>query len=614
MPQKRPIRRGQLITPWGIGSMINFPYDESLMVCGLDIWEFALQNCPEEMKILEERLQQRLRVDHFRLPPEYRDRGPGVKYPGLNIPCVRFPRWHYCPQCGAMEKLSIYGGRQRCKGPAFSTGRTCHDRPDRNRPYLIPSRFIAVCSGGHIEDFPFMDWVHREENFTDNCSLRLQSGRSSSSLSGIIITCSCGRSRSMAGAFNKNSLSRYINKKCSGQRPWLGEVDEEATHCDKELQVIQRGASNVYFPQVRSSIYLPVWGGDVNRRIVEVLEKNWDILTRSRENGHLNRVVFEAISRNAHVDCDALMAAAEERLQDSSSALEQAIDSEETFRKTEYDALLSEAGGENQDFFVTRINMHQYSPTISEYFNSISLVHKLRETRVLIGFSRLLPEDGNSLDEKKLFLHKNERINWLPAIAVKGEGVFFEFKPQKMETWLEIPGVKERASLLIENYNNARVNRRQFERELNPRFILLHTFAHLIINQFSYSCGYGSSALRERIYCNTENEDEIMNGVLIYTASGDSGGSLGGLVRQGKPGNLEDIIFDSLSRAKWCSSDPICMESRGQGPDSCNLAACYACTLLPETSCEEGNRLLDRGLVIGSLDDPRIGYFAGGLR
>jgi hypothetical protein len=122
--------------------------------------------------------------------------------------------------------------------------------------------------------------------------------------------------------------------------------------------------------------------------------------------------------------------------------------------------------------------------------------------------------------------------------------------------------------------------------------------------------------MRERIYCDrkAETPDEPMNGVLIYTASGDSEGSLGGLVRQGKPGFLEAMLRSAIENAKWCSSDPICIDSGGQGPDNCNLAACHNCALLPETCCEQSNRLLDRALLVGALDDPSIGFFAGWAR
>ena len=101
-----------------------------------------------------------------------------------------------------------------------------------------------------------------------------------------------------------------------------------------------------------------------------------------------------------------------------------------------------------------------------------------------------------------------------------------------------------------------------------------------------------------------------MFGVLIYTASGDSEGSLGGLVRQGAPGRIEDTIKDAIKNALWCTSDPVCIQSPGQGPESLNLAACHNCALLPETCCEHGNRLLDRGVVVGVLDDSTTGFFS----
>ena len=186
---------------------------------------------------------------------------------------------------------------------------------------------------------------------------------------------------------------------------------------------------------------------------------------------------------------------------------------------------------------------------------------------------------------------------------------FFDFNEKKIKSWSAKKEIIERVKKLSDNYNNERIKKGKEKRNISPEFILIHTFAHLVINQFSYECGYGSSALRERIYCNLEFPNDTMNGVLIYTASGDSEGSLGGLVRQGKQGNLETIVYNSIENARWCSSDPICIDSQGQGPNSCNLAACHNCSLLPETCCEESNMLLDRAMLIGTLDNPSIGYF-----
>jgi hypothetical protein len=621
MPPKKPIRRSQLISPWGVGQMINFPKDESLMVLGLDMWEEKFRTITEldEFKVTEERLAKRLGVKEFRLPPDFRDPGPGVTNPSLKIPFVRFPRWHYCTRCGHMEKVSIYDSHKpTCTGVSFGSGRSCSEIPEKKRQRLIPVRFISICPHGHIQDFPFMEWVHGGTQPEGQHNLRLRAGRSSGALSGIEISCSCGAHKTMAGAFNEQSLTKIVT--CSGGRPWLGEEAERnnTTHCGQHLIVVQKGASNVYFSQVRSSIYLPQWEKSVDRRMVEVLEKNWGFLTTGMENGNFQRMRFELVAeRNFAEDkkelyTEKLLEAATKRISGADSS--NTDDSEEKYRKMEYDAIITEAGGENQDFYVSKNQANTYDDSetggaISIGLTSIGLLHKLRETRAFVGFSRWLPSDGKSLDERKNFIKLGKSINWLPAIVVKGEGVFFEFNFQQLTKWALNKNIKDRCKILFDNYNRTRTKRGQNPRNLKPEFILIHTFAHLVINQFSYECGYGSSALRERIYCNLEFPDEVMNGVLIYTASGDSEGSLGGLVRQGKPGNLETIIYNAIENARWCSSDPICIDTHGQGPDSCNLAACHNCALLPETCCEEMNMLLDRAMLIGTLDNPEIGFF-----
>jgi hypothetical protein len=158
--------------------------------------------------------------------------------------------------------------------------------------------------------------------------------------------------------------------------------------------------------------------------------------------------------------------------------------------------------------------------------------------------------------------------------------------------------------------NRLAQERNRVPRHLTPAQLLIHSFSHLLIRQLSFECGYDSSSLRERLYV-SDAAEHPMCGLLIYTASGDSEGTLGGLVRQGEPGRLDATIRAALANAAICSSDPLCIESEGQGTHSLNRAACHACALLPETSCEEGNLLLDRAVVIGTPDQPDLGFFYG---
>ena len=162
--------------------------------------------------------------------------------------------------------------------------------------------------------------------------------------------------------------------------------------------------------------------------------------------------------------------------------------------------------------------------------------------------------------------------------------------------------------MLQENYDKSFIGR-QHKREISGKFLLLHTVSHLLIKQLSFECGYNISSLKERIYCGEAAEGKEMAGILIYTASGDSEGTLGGLVRQGRYDTFPRIYRKAIESAVICSNDPVCSLSNGQGRDSLNLAACYSCCLLPETCCEEFNVFLDRGVAVGTYDNKKLGFF-----
>lgn len=609
----KPIRRSALISPFGVGAMVDFRGDESLMTAGLDAWPLANQECPSDWLVREERLEARLGVSHFRLPPEFRSPGPGVDHASHFIPFVRFPRWHYCPRCGAMEFLPAFGARERCRGRA---GLQCSGIPSQKRPFLIPVRFVAICPAGHIEDFPFQRWLHGDAAVDHSHHLTLLAGRSSAGLSGIRISCTCGKHRTMARAFDFDAARggelRRIGHDCSGQQPWLGRVDNAPGTCGEPLRVVQRGASNVYFPQIRSAIYIPLWAENSRRRINELLENPnlWRLLTAALDEGrYIQPARCETAAGIYHVDAGELRDTAQRKL-DGELLDNSADQGEAAFRFQEYQALCSGRGGPATQLLVDLKDVGEYGASFLEIFTKVGLVRKLRETRVLAGFTRLLPPD-DSTRNRLASLARDASIRWLPAIVVRGEGIFIEFNSSAIESWGAQPEIRRRIRLLSDRYNRRRLERGLSERPISPKFVLLHTTAHMLIGQLSFDCGYGSAALRERIYCDLDESGQYpMSGVLIYTASGDSEGTLGGLVRQGEPDRLIRSFMAGLKRSQWCSSDPVCIESTGQGADNSNLAACHGCVLLPETACEEGNRLLDRALLVGTAKEPTIGFFS----
>lgn len=607
---KKPIRRSALISPWGVGAIVPFPNDESLMIAGLDMWRYT---SVEPFLIKDERLQKRLGVKELRWPPDFRDRQSDIVNYNLKIPAVRFPRWHYCPFCGTMQKVGYFTKQPTCDAYQWPHGRKC--KPNvKHRHKLIPERFVVVCPDGHIDDFPIAEWVHFDSGHKydpKTCRIRRSTGGTSAALTGVKYECSCGASKTMAAAMRPGALKR-IGYKCKAAKPWLG-IEEDFEHpctCDAEkIKVLQRGASNVWFADTRSSIYIPTDDETASRRIVGVVNSSLTYVMNSRLNGNLPPDIIKMLAGLNKVDENELFQAFERKINNIDSLPEvcEAM-TEDEYRVAEYKVLIKNSGSDAIDFHSKNYPISCYHSKLYKFFKSISLVGKLRETRVFVGFSRLEPDTASDTSKSKSQLRLGNG-DWLPAVEVYGEGIFFEFDPDTLAEWSKKTEVIKRISVLNSSYQNSFFSKNN-SGDLRSEYVLIHTFAHLIINQLSYECGYGSSSIRERIYCEKTTNDSDMCGVLIYTASGDSEGSLGGLVRRGEPGKLEDTILAAIRNAEWCSSDPLCIQSTGQGPESCSLAACHNCTLLPETCCECGNRLLDRGLVIGTLDEIGIGYFS----
>lgn len=606
---KKPMRRSALLGPWGVGAIVPFPNDESLMMAGLDMWKYS---SVEPFLIKDERLQKRLGIRELRWPPDYRDRTSDISNYNLRIPAVRFPSWHYCPHCGTMQKVGYFTKQPTCDAFQWPHGRKCNPS-FRTKKRLIPERFVVVCPEGHIDDFPVAEWIHENSNHEYNpetCRIRRSTGGTSAALTGVRYECSCGVSKSIAGALRPGALKR-IGYACKATKPWLGmKVDSEnPCVCDADkIKVLQRGASNVWFAETRSSIHIPTDDESASRRIIGVVNSSLKFVMNSRLNGELPLDTIRMLAGLNQVDEHNLYQAFERKI-DNLEGLPEVTETmtEDEYRVAEYKVLVRSSGSDAIDFHSQNYPIAQYHIRLHKLFKSISLVEKLRETRAFVGFSRLEPNTSNDIAKSKAKLRLGNG-DWLPAVEVYGEGIFFEFDPEILAGWAHSKEVQDRINILNASYQNS-VFSKYAPGNLRPEYILIHTFAHMIINQLSFECGYGSSSIRERIYCERTSNTSNMCGVLIYTASGDSEGSLGGLVRQGEPGRLEDTILAAIHNAEWCSSDPICVQSTGQGPESCNLAACHYCALLPETCCECGNRLLDRGVVVGTLDNADIGYF-----
>ncbi|OZE78258.1 hypothetical protein CH305_17120 [Rhodococcus sp. 15-649-2-2] len=646
------IRRAQLVSPFGVGAMSVLVNGTSVITAGLDHW-FATDDSSDlqldEYVALDWRLQRRLQVREFRLPPDYRRRKKDFdqRNTNLKVPALRFPRWAFCMYCKRLEKSPLSMTQPvACPDP----GHTAETATKRKPPRMAQVPFVAICSAGHLDDFPFREWVHKSSSTTCIGTLRLES-RGGGGLDGQVVVCDgnatpkgCGAERSLEGIMGSHLdglvehtyLTDHLDAAkelfyCTGARPWLGEADG---FCSEPIRGALRAAGNVYFPKVESSIYLPRKIGAVSAEVHELL-KRLDVspvlrvLNRMRGADVTVQEIRDEVPEElfAPIKDDELLAGYKDMfgvdldtsvpnsLVDTKGAGDatpldpENLTGNEEWRYPEY-RLLRETP---VDDYLTSTNPG-IDVNLTDLLDRIRSVETLRETRVLRGFTRVR-DAGLKLTTGKTLLRRHPLAvarDWLPAYVVKGEGIYFELKEERLSEWENRRSVTERVGALNERFGEVARHRGLEDRPITPRLVLLHTFAHLVINELIFTCGYSSASLRERLYVST-TPDRKMAGLLIYTAAGDSEGTMGGLVRMAKPAKLWSVVANSIAKAAWCSTDPVCMDlgESGQGPDSCNLAACHGCALLPETSCEEFNRFLDRALILGTFTDPDIGYFTG---
>ena len=244
--------------------------------------------------------------------------------------------------------------------------------------------------------------------------------------------------------------------------------------------------------------------------------------------------------------------------------------------------------------------------------SGVLLLERLREVNALLGFTRVeAPEAADDSGERPPMADLGaQAAAWVPAGQVHGEGIFIRFDEGALREWEEREAVRARDAKLLAGHKGWRNARRLVSEDGYPsiRYALLHTVAHLLIRELALECGYNAASIRERIYAAPEAEHP-QAGILIYTASADSDGTLGGLVDLGKPENLGRLLTQALSRARVCSSDPLCAEHEPEKDRSLHGASCHACSFVSETSCEWGNRYIDRTLVVPTLEVADAAFF-----
>ena len=596
------VRAAQAVLQYGVGAMVDFP-DQTLVTAAPEYWSGS-------SRIFDDRFAKALDVDYFALPTD--------------IAYARFPEWYFCPKCRTFQPLSKwiaeYRRNPRGKMVELDENMVNHMQCPQCKQDLVVARIVTVCEDGHLNDFPWIKWVHARSKkpICGNPSLKFKTGASGSEgLEGLSVECSCGARTTLKDAFDKDIFERMdkeesaLGFKCEGYHPF--KHIKEA--CGKYPRTVQRGASSVYFPVTHSSIVIPPYADKLNTKIEqsnayeecitiladEETHEEKLALVRKRLSKWVKKIALEIGAHNSDVE----KILTRKWLDTASEAVEV---TSVKYRFDEYMALTGEIStpkGSLGDFSRETMPVDEYR---LPHIKSISLVDKVRVVNALTGFSRINPAmSGNDAGFVPV---KKPDTRWYPAYEVRGEGIFIEFNQNDIDKWIaENPEIGERAARLNDNYSSSFIGKNH-PRLISPKFIMLHTISHLLITQLSFECGYSIASLSERLYCSESSDGKEMAGILIYTASGDSEGTLGGLVRQGRPDAFPRIFKKAVNYARTCSNDPVCIMSHGQGRDSLNLAACHACALLPETCCEERNSFLDRGMIIGTFDNRKIGFWS----
>lgn len=589
------IRRGQVITPYGPGALIDLPR-HSAIVGGLETWP----KTSELEEIVEPRLTQKLQqmtgVPAPRLFAPPRDESD-PRAPTRGIGVWRFPAWFVVQE------------KEKGKGEAHERSRRLVHRKALDekgqfdgRP-VVPTRFVRACTKGHVDDLDWRYFVHGSGSFCRRQLWLVERG-TGGDLADLAVRCECGEvpSRSLYEAAQRELKALGP---CLGARPWLGRNTEEG--CKLESRLLIRTASNAYFPQVVSVLSLPDRGSAVDTAVKEL----WDDLQIVDDAAGLAFLKKKPriSERLAPFSDDEVLAAIREAKEGKAE--------EKPVKQVELEALLAAPEGfgddvpVDPDFHARRLPDRAWRRSGDRAgIAAVIQVHRLREVLVLVGFTRFEAVTPDINGEYETDVERAQiayEPSWFPAVENRGEGLFIQLSADAVMTWLERPAVKQRLDALTqghERWGKDRKSKRDFP---GGPYILLHTLSHLLIQSLAMRCGYPASSIRERIYADM---DAQRFGILLYTGSPDAEGTLGGLVQQAR--YIEDHLAQALRMSALCSNDPVCAHhDPGESLESRWLhgAACHGCALVAETSCEMRNDYLDRALVVPVLGFPDAAFF-----
>lgn len=635
MGQFEQIQTRKAISSYGgVGSIIE-TREGSILIRHFDEWPFFQSGKFEEHNFIDDKRFKNRLSKYFqelenlvKIPINDLKQGFRLENPFALLSARYFPEWFYCNNCHRFDKFDKW--KQNWESNVKSEHKDNFFPPkcyhcyvknkDKKRKFfdLEQVRFILISPNGEIADIPWDKWAmfkstkkdekkqtndatNEEEIITlvnvqvpDDAIFEYKTSEKLDDLKGIWIIAK----RRNGEKLNFTTLSGLFNLRIKIQ-----DLIPNTKEKDILFKPVIRSSNSVYYPNILSSIYIPA-NDELNEKLIQLIKEE-------HEDESNAQTISKNLKRYKNIEIDVAII---QSLIDNKFSLREVeiAKTENQYRFDEYKFITEKESEciENKLIF-SKIDASFFQQDV---IKSIFKMDKIKISSVQTSYTRQEPISLNQILQnedlekitkqsivKKFTSNKGKNTKYLPAIESFGEGIFFEFDNEVLDKWIQSnPKIQERISILISN-------KQQYESafnkdfELSAKYVLIHTFSHLIIKELEYLCGYPSTSIQERLYV---DEQLKMNGVLIYTVAG-SEGSYGGITSICDDSRIGKLIESAMMRALYCATDPICYYTQGQGVANLNLSACFSCVLLPETSCENFNCYLDRRILI----DEDYGYF-----
>ncbi|MFR9757456.1 DrmB family protein [Streptomyces sp. TR06-5] len=594
----------------GVGALVDLP-NFSVLVKGLDSWSHTgiTDYHIEEPRLLvavnrQLRLYGKARIDQLRAAPwlDGGDTSPrDSAAQDTGVPVTPFPQWLRCTACNVLAavdsgEFDFVNSNPRAPHEA----KFVHEcRSGGRKSLAVTARFTLVCTDGHLDEFPYTAYVHHGQTCSraPRPKLRMKDHGGNQAANVTIECVGCGEHRNIRHAMGERG--RHNLPTCRGRNPHLGTFEAEG--CGNHAVLMVAGASNQWFPMTLSALALPQGGGG---DLEKLLDDHWPTL--EKVDTPENFTFLAGLPKYDYLqqyDATAVVEAVAARKAGPEDVSLSAVEAQADLLGPEWEALSGPVPKATDDFALVPVEV---PAVLSDFFSDLRQVERLREARALTGFSRLDAPDPESPEiATRVPLYRSPQ-GWVPASEVRGEGLFLRVREGLTADW--VTRVENSATMAAHRdaFARFRTNRRSDRKtsDFDPlhgwpgeRYLALHTLSHLLIRTIALECGYSSASLAERIYAS--DADSSSAGILIYTAVPDSEGTLGGLVSLAEDGHFERIVRRALAGAAHCSSDPLCAERLPREPaDFLHGAACHVCLFVSETTCERGNRFLDRRFLV----------------